>query len=79
MTKDDAAEICEALSDESISCLMLTSDCLLSKEEDTMLAWEGRDEQCMSTIVDEIDNGVIEVVFVILTRDLQITSQGQFF
>ena len=28
MTKDAAAEVCEALSDESISCLMLTSDCL---------------------------------------------------
>jgi len=26
MTKDDAAEVCDALSDESISCLMLTID-----------------------------------------------------
>ena len=30
----------EALSAESISCLMLTSDCLQSEKEDTMLAWE---------------------------------------
>ena len=30
---------------ESISCLMLTSDCLQSKKEDTILAWEERDEQ----------------------------------
>jgi len=47
MTKDDAAAVCEALSAESISCLMLTSDCLQSEKEDTMLAWEERDEQCM--------------------------------
>ena len=46
MTKDDTAAR-EALSAESISCLMLTSDCLQSKKEDTMLAWEERDEQCM--------------------------------
>jgi len=31
MTKDDAAAVHEALSAESISCLMLTSDCLQSK------------------------------------------------
>ena len=47
ITKDDAAEVREALSAESISCLMLTSDCLQSEKEDTMLAWEERDEQCM--------------------------------
>ena len=42
---------------ESISCLLLTSDCLQSEKEDTMLAWEERDEQCIvSTIVDGIDN-----------------------
>ena len=65
MFKDDAAAVCEALSAESISCLMLTSDCLQSKKEDTMLAWEERDEQCMvSTIVDGIDNGAVEDVFV---------------
>ena len=65
MTKDDAAEVREALSAESISCLMLTSDCLQSEKEDTMLAWEERDEQCMvSTIVDGIDNGAVEDVFV---------------
>ena len=40
MTKDDAAEVCEALSDVSISCLTLTSDCLQSKKENTMLAWK---------------------------------------
>ena len=40
MTKDDAATVYEALSAESISCLMLTSDCLQSKKEDTMLAWK---------------------------------------
>ena len=65
MTKDDAAEVREALSAESISYLMLTSDCLQSEKEDTMLAWEERDEQCMvSTIVDGIDNGAVEDVFV---------------
>jgi len=65
MTKDDADAICEALSAESISFLMLTSDCLQSKKEDTMLAWEERDEQCVvSTIVDRIDNGAVEDVFV---------------
>jgi len=65
MTKDDATEVREALLAESISCLMLTSDCLQSKKEDTMLAWEERDEQCMvSTIVDGIDNGAVEDVFV---------------
>ena len=59
MSKDDAAAVREALSAESISCLMLTSDCLQIEKEDTMLAWEERDEQCMvSTIVDGIDNGV---------------------
>ena len=64
MTKDDAAAVCEALSAESISCLMLTSDCLQSEKEDTMLAWEERDEQCMvSTIIDGIDNGAVEDVF----------------
>ena len=26
MTKDDAAEVCEASSDESVSCLVLTSN-----------------------------------------------------
>ena len=57
--------VCEALSAESISCLMLTSDCLQSEKEDTMLAGEERDEQCMvSTIVDGIDNGAVEDVFV---------------
>ena len=36
---------------------MLTSDCLQSQKEDTILAWEERGEQCMvSTIVDGIDN-----------------------
>ena len=65
ITKDDAAAIHEALTAESISCLMLTSDCLQSEKEDTMLAWEERDEQCMvSTIVDEIDNGAVKDVFV---------------
>ena len=65
MTKDAAAAFREALSAESISCLMLTSDCLQSKKEDTMLAWEEREEQCMvSTIVDGIDNGTVEDVFV---------------
>ena len=65
MTKDAAAVICEALSAESISCLMLTSDCLQSKQEDKMLAWKERDEQCMvSTIVDGIDNEAVEDVFV---------------
>ena len=35
---------------------MLSSDCLQSKKEDTVLAWEERNEQCMvSTIVDGID------------------------
>ena len=44
---------------------MLTSDCLQSEKEDTMLAWEEREEQCMvSTIVDGIDNGAVEDVFV---------------
>ena len=38
MTKDAAAAVREALSAESISCLMLTSDCLQSKKEDLMLA-----------------------------------------
>ena len=38
MAKDDATAVCEALSVESISCLMLTSDCLQSEKEDTMLA-----------------------------------------
>ena len=42
MTKDAAAAVREALSAESISCLMLTSDCLQSEKEDTMLAWEER-------------------------------------
>ena len=67
MTKDDAAAaaVYEALSAESISCLMLTSDCLQSEKEDTMLAWEERDEQCMvSTIVDEINDGAVKDVFV---------------
>ena len=65
MTKDAAAAVREALSAESISCLMLTSDCLQSKKEDTMLAWEEREEQCMVyTIVDGIDNGTVEDVFV---------------
>jgi len=32
MTKDAAGLFCEALSAESISCLMLTSDCLQSKK-----------------------------------------------
>ena len=32
MTKDAAGAFCEALSAESISCLMLTSDCLQSKK-----------------------------------------------
>ena len=45
MTKDTAAEVCEALSDESISYLMLTSDCFQSEKEDTMLAWEERNGQ----------------------------------
>ena len=54
-TKDDADAVCEALSAESISCLMLTSDCLQSEKEDTMLAWEERDEQCMvSTLLMEL-------------------------
>ena len=53
ITKDAAAMIYETLSAESISCLILTSDCLQSEKEDTMVAWEERDEQCMvSTIVD---------------------------
>ena len=44
---------------------MLTSDCLQSEKEDSMLAWEERKEQCMvSTIVDGIDNGAVEDVFV---------------
>jgi len=43
MTKDDATAVCEALSVESISCLMLTSDCLQSEKEDTMLA-HGKNE-----------------------------------
>ena len=44
---------------------MLTSDCLQSKKEDTMLAWEERNEQCMvSTIVDGIDNRAVEDVIV---------------
>ena len=48
---------------------MLTSDCLQSKKEDTILAWEERDEQCMvSTIVDGIDNGAVEDVFVYRAR-----------
>ena len=47
---------------------MLTSDCLQSKKEDTMLVWEESDKQCMvSTIVDGIDNGVVEDVFVYRT------------
>ena len=69
MTKDDAATVCEALLAESISCLMLNSDCLQSENEDMMLAREERDEQCMvSTIVDGIDDGSddgsVEDVFV---------------
>lgn len=65
LAKDAAAEVREALSAESISCLVLTSDCLQSEKEDTMLAWEERDEQCMvSTIVDGIYNGVVEDIFV---------------
>ena len=65
ISEDDTTAVCEALSAESISCLMLTSDCLQSEKEDTMLAWEERDEQCMvSTIVDGIDNGAVEDVFV---------------
>ena len=64
-TKDDASAVREALSAESISCLILTSDCLQSEKEDTMLSWEERDKQCMvSTIVDGIDNGAVEDVFV---------------
>ena len=48
-----------------ISYLMLTSDCLQSKKEDTMLAWEERNEQYMvSTIVDGIDNGAVGDVIV---------------
>ena len=44
---------------------MLTSDCLQSQKEDTILAWEERGEQCMvSTIVDGIDNGGVEDIFV---------------
>ena len=40
-------------------------DSLQSEKEDTMLAWEERDKQCMvSTIVDGIDNGAVEDVFV---------------
>jgi len=66
-TKEDAA-VCEALTAESISCLMLTSDSLQSKKEDAMLALEERDEQCMvSTIVDEFDYVVVEDVFVLYT------------
>ena len=65
ITKDDAAEVREALSAESISCLMITSDCLQSEKEDTMVAWEERNEQFMVyTIVDGIDNGAVEDVFV---------------
>ena len=65
MTKDAAAEVCEASSDESVSCLVLTNNYLQSEKEDTMLAWEERNEQCMvSTIVDGIDNGAVEDVFV---------------
>ena len=64
MTKDDSTAVCEALSAEGIPCLMLTSDCLQSEKEDKMLAREQRDEQCMvSTIVDGIDNGAVEDVF----------------
>ena len=44
---------------------MLTSDCLQSEKEDTMLVWEERNEQCMvSTLVDGIDNGAVEDVIV---------------
>ena len=44
---------------------MLTSDCLQSEKEDTLLAWEEGDKQYMvSTIVDGIDNGAVEDVFV---------------
>ena len=44
---------------------MLTSDCLQSEKEDTMLVWEERNEQCMvSTLVDDIDNGAVEDVIV---------------
>ena len=32
MTRDDADAVCEALSAGSVSCLMLTSDCLQSKK-----------------------------------------------
>jgi len=47
---------------------MLTSDRLQSKKEDTMFAWEERDEQCMaSTIVNGIGNGAVEDVFVYRT------------
>ena len=73
-TKDAAAAVREVLSAESISCLMLTSDCFQSEKEDTMLAQEERrDEQCMvSTIVDGIDNGAVKDVFV-------YRAQGKLF
>ena len=65
MTKDDSTAVCGALSAEGIPCLMLTSDCLQSKKEDTMLAWEERVKQCIVfTCADGIDNGAIEDVFV---------------
>jgi len=51
MTNDGAAKVCEALSAESISCVILTSDCLQSKKEDRMLAWEERNEQCMVSTI----------------------------
>ena len=65
MTKDDAKSVCESLLAQNIPNLCLTSDSLQSEKEDTMLAWEERTEQCMvSTIVDGIDNGHVEDVFV---------------
>ena len=66
MTKDDATEVCEALSDESISCLMLTSDVFRARKR--ILCLNGKkemsNEQCMVTIVDGIDNGAVEDVIV---------------
>ena len=66
MTKDDARAACNALTDEGISCLCLTSDHVQSEKEDIMKAWEEEEDQCMaSTIVDGIDNGKVENVIIL--------------
>ena len=63
MTKEDATSVSNALTNAGISCLSLTSDHIQSEKENIMARWEEREDQCMaSTIVDGIDNGLVENV-----------------